>query len=83
MAHFRYDLETHSWIEIDEIRKDPNAGLNGPVWCPENGYYDPVLCKRFETKNEKRAYMKEKGLRMDGGNRPQAKRELSTTYFFK
>ncbi len=80
MARYRYDLENHCWVEIDESYKDPNAGLNGPVWCPEQGYFDPVLNRRFETKREKRNYMREHGLRMQGGDRPEAKKELSTYY---
>ncbi len=81
MARFRYDLETHCWIEIDDSYKDPNAGLNGQVWCPEQGYFDPVLNRRFETKRDKRAYMREKGLMMSGLDKPTAKKELSTYYF--
>ena len=82
MARYRWIPEEKKWVEVDEMRKDPNAGLNGAVWCPENGYYDMVLNKRFETKNEKRAYMREKGLMMQGGDRPQAKKEGSTYYSY-
>ena len=70
----RYDLETHSWISLDDIPKDPNAGLNGPVYCPENGYFDIALNKRFETKDDKRQYMRENKLRMDGNDKPVNKR---------
>lgn len=82
MARFRWIPEEKKWVEIDEIYKDPNAGCNGPVWCPEQGYFDPVLNKRFETKNEKRTYMKENGLMMQGGGRPVAKKESSTYYSY-
>lgn len=81
MGNQRYDLETHSWVEVDDIRKDPNAGLNGPVWCPENGYFDPVLNKRFESKDEKRQYMREKGLKMENKYHPVDKRGVR--YFYK
>ena len=69
MARYRWIPEEKKWIEIDEIRKDPNAGLNGPVWCPEQGYYDMVLNKHFETKREKRKYMREHGLMMESKGR--------------
>lgn len=82
MARYRWIPESKEWIEIDEMYRDPNAGLNGPVWCPENGYYDPVLCKRFETKREKRQYLRVNGLKMQGGDKPTAKKECSTYYSF-
>jgi len=80
MGNQRYDLETHKWVEVDNIRKDPNSGLNGPVWCPEQGYFDPVLNKRFETKREKRDYMRAHGLKMQSGSR-KTEKPLSKLYF--
>ena len=77
----RWIPEEKRWVEVDEIYKDPNHGLNGPVWCPENGYYDMALNKRFETKREKRAYMREKGLMMEGGSKPQTEGKGVTKYF--
>uniref|UniRef100_A0A6M3KKF6 Uncharacterized protein n=1 Tax=viral metagenome TaxID=1070528 RepID=A0A6M3KKF6_9ZZZZ len=69
MARFRYDLETHSWKEIDEIRPDINAGLNGPIYCPEGGYFDRALQHRFESKEEKRSFMREHKLQMEGSSK--------------
>ena len=80
MAHFRWDTENKIWIELDDIPKDPNAGLNGPVYCPKGGYYDMVLNKTFRDKSEKRQYMREKGLKMEGNNRPVDKRGV--VYFY-
>jgi len=82
MARYLWNEKTHQLELIGDGFKDPNAGLNGQVWCPEQGYYDMVLCKRFETKREKRAYMREKGLMMEGGDKPQAKKECSTYYSY-
>jgi len=79
---YLWNEKTHQLELIDDGFKDPNAGCNGPVWCPEQGYFDMVLNKRFETKREKRAYMREKGLMMQGGGRPTAKKEGSTYYSF-
>ncbi len=81
MARLRWIPEEKKWIEIDEIRPDPNKGLNGPVWCPEQGYFDPVLNRRFETKREKRAYMRENGLMMEGGSKSQTEGKGVTKYF--
>lgn len=79
MARYRWIPEDKKWIEIDEMRTDPNAGLNGPVYCPEGGYYDMALNKRFNDKDEKRQYMKENRLRMDGNDKPVDKRGV---YYF-
>ena len=76
----RYDLEKHKWVSLDDIPKDPNAGLNGPVWCPEGGYYDMALNKTFRDKQDKRQYMREKGLKMEGNERPVDKRGV--VYFY-
>jgi len=81
MPRYRWIPEEKKWVEIDGIRKDPNSGLNGPVYCPENGYFDPVLNKRFETKNEKREYMKIHGLMMEGGSKKQTEGKGVTKYF--
>ncbi len=75
----RYDLENHKWIKLDEIPRDPNHGLNGPVYCPEGGYFDMALNKKFESKEEKRQYMREKGLMMEDKYKPVDKRG---TYYF-
>ena len=58
-------------MEIDDIYQDPNHGLNGPVYCPDTGYFDPVLNRKFETKREKREYMRAHGLMMHSGSKPQ------------
>ena len=63
------DSKGTKWIQTDDIPKDPNSGLNGPVYCPETGYYDPVLNQRFETKRQKREYMRTNKLRMDGSDK--------------
>ena len=78
----RYNLETHKWEDSNETFKDPNAGLNGPVWCPEGGYFDQVLNKRFETKQEKRDYLKANKLMMHSGSKPQTEGKPSSTHYF-
>ena len=87
MPRYRWILKEKKWIEIDEIKPDPNAGLNGPVYCPEGGYFDRALQKFFHTKEEKRAYMREKGLKMDGSSKEykgvQARGIGHTSYFYR
>ena len=68
MSRYRWIPEEKKWVERGGY-KDPNAGLNGPVWCPDGGYFDMALDRRFESKKEKRAYMREKGLLMQGGGK--------------
>ena len=85
MARYRWIPEEKKWVEIDEIRPDPNAGLNGPVWCPSEGYYDKALNRRFESKEEKRRYMRKNGLKMESADRPHlwdGKKEGSTYYSY-
>lgn len=57
------------WVKIDDSFTDPNKGLNGPVYCPEGGYYDRALQKRFESKEEKRSYMREHKLQGEGSSK--------------
>ena len=85
MARYLWNEKTHKLELIDTVwYKDPNAGLNGPVWCPEQGYFDPVLNKYFNTKGEKREYMRANGLKMHGSNSPRkiAGQGRKTLYFF-
>ena len=37
-----------------------------PIWCPTGGYYDRALQRPFKSAREKREYMKEKKIAMDG-----------------
>jgi len=79
MPRYRWITKEKKWVEIDEIAPDPNHGLNGPVYCPEGGYFDMVLDKKFSSKGEKRQYMREKGLKMEGCDKPVDKRGV---YYF-
>ena len=56
------------FIKTDGKARDPNAGLNGPIWFPKGGtkYFDKSLQRVFHSKSEKKNYMLEKGLKMDG-----------------
>ena len=61
-GHYEYDEETRQWIKVsDSCPTNPE-----PIWCPDGGYFDKALNRKFNSKTEKRKYMKEKGLRMDG-----------------
>ena len=77
---YLWNEKTHRLEKIGDGFNDPNAGLNGPVYCPENGYFDITQNRRFETKREKRAYMREHGLKMQGGDEP-AKKTVGSTYY--
>lgn len=81
MARYLWNEKTHKLELVDGDYKDPNAGLNGPVWCPETGYFDPVLNKYFESKREKRAYMRSHGLMMDSGSKRQTEGKGVTKFF--
>lgn len=65
----RYIAKEGKWELIDDGFKDPNSGLNGPIWCPEGGYFDKALNRKFESKKEKRGFMREHGLKMEGGDK--------------
>lgn len=80
MARFTWDTEIKKWVEIDGFNNDPNAKLNGPIWCPEGGYYDMFLNKRFNSKSEKRQWMRGNGIMMDGNHKPVDKRGVG--YFY-
>lgn len=56
---------------LEGTPKDPNAGLNGPVWFPKGGtkYFDRALQKEFHSLDEKKAYMRQHGLIMQGSNK--------------
>ncbi len=85
MARYLWNEETRKFEFIDDGFTDPNAKLNGSVWCPEQGYYDKILNRRFETKREKRAYMRANGLMMESGDKPHlwdGKKKGSTYYSF-
>ena len=71
MARFRWDTENKSWIEIDGMGKDPNAGLNGPVWFPKGGtkYFDKALNREFNSLSEKKQWMRENKIIQQGMDR--------------
>lgn len=69
MAKYIWNEQTQKLELVNEFGfRDPNKGLNGPIWCPEGGYFDKALNKWFNDKTEKRTYMREKGLKMDGSS---------------
>ena len=69
MARYLWNEKTRKLELIDpDGFRDPNKGLNGPVYCPDGGYFDKALNRRFETKAEKRAYMREHGLKSAGSD---------------
>lgn len=82
MAKFGWDEKLKTWVKIGEGFTDPNAGLNGPVYCPDGGYYDPVLDRKFNDKQEKRDYMRKNGLMMHSGSKKQTEGNPGKTYYF-
>ena len=66
MPRYLWNEKTHKLELIGDGYKDPNAGLNGPIYCPDGGYFDKALNRRFESKAEKRAYLREHKLKMAG-----------------
>jgi hypothetical protein len=62
-----YDEKQKKVIKVSDDTSTPrDAGLGGPVWCPEGGYFDKALQVHFKDKEEKRSYMREHGLAMAG-----------------
>jgi len=45
-------------------------GAGTPIWCPDGGYYDRALQRPFRNAKEKREYMKQKNVVMDGSETP-------------
>lgn len=62
-----YRYEEGKLVKIsDDAGKDPNWGLNGPVWFPKGGYkyFDKALNREFSSVSEKKQYMREHKLAM-------------------
>ena len=67
MARYLWNEKTHKLELIDtDGYKDPNTGLNGPIYCPDGGYFDKSLRRFFHDKAEKRAFMRRYGIIMEG-----------------
>lgn len=64
MPKYLWNEKTHTLELTDGTPRDPNAGLNGPVWFPKGGtkYFDKALQREFHSLDEKKAYMREHGL---------------------
>lgn len=71
MARFLWNEKTHKLEPLEGTPKDPNAGLNGPVWFPKGGYgyFDKALQKHFSSLQEKKDYMRENKLIQVAGDR--------------
>jgi hypothetical protein len=82
MAKYLWNEKTRKLEYIGDGFTDPNRGLNGPVYCPDGGYFDPVLDRHFSDKSEKRNYMREKGLMMHSGSKKQTDGNFGKTYYF-
>ena len=79
----RYIAQGGKWVLVDKDGfPNHNYGLNGPVYCPDGGYYDPVLNRRFESKQEKRDYMRANKLQMHSGGKKQTEGNPGKTYYF-
>ena len=69
MARYLWNEKTYQLELIDPYGyKDPNAGLNGPVYCPDGGYFDKALNRRFESKAEKRGFLRANKMQMAGSD---------------
>jgi hypothetical protein len=78
-----YKFDNGQFVKIsDTTSGDPNFGLNGPVYCPDGGYYDMALDKKFESKSEKKEYMRKHGLMMHSGSKKQTEGNPGKTYYF-
>jgi hypothetical protein len=71
MPRYIWNEKTQKLDEIDGIPKDPNAGLNGPVWFPKGGtkYFDKALQREFHSLDEKKAFMRKHKLVQRGDDR--------------
>ena len=82
MARYLWNEKKHKLEYIGDGFTDPNRGLNGPVGCPDGGYFDPVLNRHFNNASEKRNYMREKKLIMHSGSKKQTEGNMGKTYYF-
>jgi hypothetical protein len=71
MARYLWDEKVHKLVELEGTPKDPNRGLNGPVWFPKGGhkYFDKALQREFSSLDEKKAYMREHKLIQQASDR--------------
>ena len=56
------DKTGNPWVE------DHEWSVPESVYCPATGYYDPELRRRFESKTEKRVFLKQHHLKEDYGS---------------
>lgn len=71
LPKYLWNEKTHTLEPLEGIPRDPNAGLNGPVWFPKGGtkYFDKALQREFSSLSEKKAYMREHKLIQQSSDR--------------
>ena len=70
-GRYVWDTSEKNLVKVSEQVNTPNAGLNGPVWFPKGGhkYFDKALQREFHSLDEKKNYMREHKLIMQGMDR--------------
>ncbi len=81
-GRYVWDEKQSTAVKVSDEATDPNAGVNGPVYCPDTGYFDIALNKFFSSKTEKKKYMREHGLQMHSGSKKQTEGNAGKTYYF-
>jgi len=56
---YSWDSGLKEWVKISDYVKLTSHGLNGPLYCPDGGYFDKSLRRYFPDKKTKAAFMKE------------------------
>ncbi len=85
---YMWDEQEGKWVKKGDAVRDPNQGLNGPVWFPKGGtkYFDKALNREFSSLSEKKNYLREHKLCMAGDSKEhkgvQAKGVGSTYYSY-
>jgi len=70
-GRYVYDEKLCKLIRVSDTVSDPNRGFNGPVWFPKGGtkYFDKALNREFSSLSEKKRFMRENKLIMQGLDR--------------
>jgi hypothetical protein len=69
MARYLWNEKTHKLELLGDGFTDPNKGLNGPVWHPGHPYFDKALNRTFNTLSDKKEFMRQHGLAMEGSSK--------------
>ena len=71
---YKWDKELNEWVKTSDHVKLTSHGLNGPVYCPEGGYFDKSLRRFFPDAKTKANFMRENKIIHEGSNEDDSRR---------